>query len=219
MQFKWPGRNAIVVLATTSMLAGMTVLVSYAPTLYQLFCAATGYGGTVQRANAATAPAKAMDRAVTVRFDANVAVGLDWDFKPEKRQITGHFGEPIQTYYTATNNSEETVVAHAVFNVTPFQAAPYFFKIECFCFTDEKLKPGESARMPLVLYVDEQMATDPTTASLESVTLSYTFYKQENPSPEQIAKARDLAEGSKEKDAALKGNLGAAIYANDAPRG
>ena len=219
MQFKWPGRNAIVVLATTSMLAGMTVLVSYAPTLYQLFCAATGYNGTVQRANAATAPQTPLDRSVTVRFDANVAAGLDWDFKPAQREITGHFGEPIQTYYIATNNSKDTVVAHAVFNVTPYQAAPYFFKIECFCFTDEKLKPGESAKMPLVLYVDDAMAKDPTTASLESVTLSYTFYKKENPSPDQIAKARDLAEGSKEKDAALKQDLGAATYANDAPRG
>ncbi len=218
MQFRWPGRNARVVLGTTTMLAVMIGLVSYSPTLYQMFCAATGYGGTVQRANAATAPATPMDKAVTVRFDANVAAGLDWDFQPEKRQITGKYGEPIQTYYTATNNSDETVVAHAVFNVTPYQAAPYFFKIECFCFTDEKLKPGESAKMPLVLYIDDAMAKDPTTAAIESVTLSYTFYKQDDPSPEQIANARDLAEGSKETDAALKQDLAAATYANDAPR-
>ena len=218
MQFRGPGRNATVVLGTTTMLAVMIGLVSYSPTLYQLFCAATGYNGTVQRANAATAPATALDQPVTVRFDANVAAGLDWDFKPEKAQITGRYGEPIQTYYTATNRSNETIVAHAVFNVTPYQAAPYFFKIECFCFTDEKLRPGESAKMPLVLYIDDQMAKDPTTAAIESVTLSYTFYKQDDPSPEQIANARDLAEGSKEKDAALKKDIGAATYANDAPR-
>ncbi|WAP71459.1 cytochrome c oxidase assembly protein [Jiella pelagia] len=213
-----PGKNGAVIFGTTTVVAVMIGLVSYSPTLYQLFCAATGYGGTVQRANAATAPAKMIDRSVTVRFDANVAAGLDWDFAPERRQITGKFGEPIQTYYTATNNSDKTVVAHAVFNVTPYQAAPYFFKIECFCFTDEKLKPGESAKMPLVLYVDGQMAKDPTTASLNSVTLSYTFYKQVNPSAETIANARDLGEGSREKAAELSENFEATTYANDAPR-
>ena len=77
-----------------------------------------------------------------MRFDANVGAGLDWEFRPEKREITTHYGEPTQTYYYAKNNSDQTIVAHALFNVTPYQAAPYFFKIQCFCFTDEKLKPG-----------------------------------------------------------------------------
>ncbi|MCB8837847.1 cytochrome c oxidase assembly protein [Aurantimonas sp. VKM B-3413] len=213
------GRNAVVVGALSCVLAVMITLVSYAPTLYQLFCAATGYNGTVQRANAATAPKEASKKTVTVRFDANVAPGLDWEFRPEKPEIVTHYGEPTKTYYYAKNNSEHTIVAHALFNVTPYQAAPYFFKIECFCFTDEKLKPGESAKMPLVLFVDDQMAKDPTTASLESVTLSYTFFEQENPTPEQIAAARDLGTGSAQKDAELKKDLGKAAYANDAPRG
>ncbi|MEX6504907.1 cytochrome c oxidase assembly protein [Jiella sp. M17.18] len=215
-----PGRNAVVVGCLSCVLAGMITLVSYAPTLYQLFCAATGYNGTVQRTNAAQVPKAVSKRTIKVRFDANVAAGLPWEFRPEKPEIVTHYGEPTKTYYYAKNNSDQTIVAHALFNVTPYQAAPYFFKIQCFCFTDEKLKPGESAKMPLVLFVDDQMAKDPTTTSLESVTLSYTFYKEDNPSAARLAAARDLGAGSKQKDAELSDeNLGQAGFANDAPRG
>lgn len=197
-------------------LAGMTGLVSYAPTLYRLFCQATGYGGTVRRAEAVELPA-ASDQTITVHFDANVHPGLDWEFRPEQLQVKTHYSQPTKVYYYAKNNTNHTVVARAVFNVTPYQAAPYFFKIECFCFTEERLEPGESARMPLVFYVDEQMMEDKDTKALHSVTLSYTFFKQDNLTPEQVKAARDLGSGSKALDDSLQKD-GVASFDNDAPR-
>jgi cytochrome c oxidase assembly protein subunit 11 len=204
------------VLGVLIILMGMTGLVSYAPTLYRLFCQATGYGGTVRRAEAVEIPA-ASDQTVTVRFDANVHPGLNWEFRPEQLQVTTHYGQPTKAYYYAKNNTDKTIVARAVFNVTPYQAAPYFFKIECFCFTEERLAPGESARMPLVFYVDEQMMKDKDTKDLHNVTLSYTFFKQDNLTPEQVKAARDLGSGSKALDASLR-KSGAEDFDNDAPR-
>lgn len=204
------------VLGAVVILAGMTGLVSYAPTLYRLFCQATGYGGTVRRAEAVEIPT-ASDQTVTVRFDANVHPGLDWEFRPEQLKVETHYGQPTKVYYYAKNNTDETVVARAVFNVTPYQAAPYFFKIECFCFTEERLAPGESARMPLVFYVDEQMLKDKDTKDLHNVTLSYTFFKQDNLTPEQVKAARDLGGGSRALDENLE-EEGAKGFDNDAPR-
>ena len=200
-----------------ALMAVTTTGVIYSPTLYRMFCAVTGYGGTVQRATAPTRAQAGTADNVTVYFDANVAPGLPWEFRPEQRKVEARFGEPAQVYYYAKNNSDDTVVGRATFNVTPFVTAPYFFKIECFCFTEEKLGPGESARMPLVLYIDEQMLKNPETAGLREITLSYTFYKQSNLSPEKIKSARDLKAGSKAIDAKLK-QLGTAEFDNDAPR-
>lgn len=210
-------KNIRVVAALSVVLAFMTGLVAYSPTLYRLFCDLTGYGGTVQRADAATAPVSTSNEIVTVRFDANVGSGLPWEFRPEQREVKARFGEPVKAYYYAKNLSAETVVGRAVFNVTPYQTAPYFFKIECFCFTNEKLGPGESARMPLVLYIDEQMLKDEDTDGFREVTLSYTFYKQEDLAPEEIDSARDLKAGSQFLDAELETG-GPAGFDNDAPR-
>ncbi|HDZ74539.1 MAG TPA: cytochrome c oxidase assembly protein [Aurantimonas coralicida] len=210
-------RNTRVVAALSVIVASMTSLVAYSPTLYQLFCQVTGYGGTVQRADAATRPVSTLNEVVTVRFDANVGAGLDWEFRPEQREVRARFGEPVKAYYYAKNLSDETLVGRAVFNVTPYQAAPFFFKIECFCFTNEKLGPGESARMPLVLYVDEQMLKDDDTNGLREVTLSYTFYKQEDLAPEEVESARNLKAGSQSLDAALE-TSSTAEFDNDAPR-
>ena len=126
-----------------ALMAVTTTGVIYSPTLYRMFCAVTGYGGTVQRATAPTPAQAATADKVTMYFDANVAPGLPWEFRPEQRKVEARFGEPTQVYYYAKNNSNDTVVARATFNVTPFVAALYFFKIECFCFTEEKLGPGE----------------------------------------------------------------------------
>lgn len=204
------------VIGVLVVLVGMFGLVSYAPTLYRLFCQATGYGGTIQRAEVVEASG-ASDQTVTVHFDANVHPGLDWEFRPEQLQVTTHFGEPTKVYYYAKNNTDETVVARAVFNVTPYQVAPYFFKIQCFCFTEERLEPGESARMPLVFYVDEQMLKDKNTKDLHNVTLSYTFFKQDNLTPEQVQAARDLGAGSEALDNSLQEG-GVEGFDNDAPR-
>lgn len=203
--------------AAIGVIGVMTGLVAYSPTLYRLFCAVTGYGGTVQRAEATSLDKTGSGGEVTVRFDANVSQGLDWTFEPEQRSVTTHYNEPTKVYYRAINNSNETVVARATFNITPYAAAPYFFKIECFCFTEERLGPGESARMPLVLYVDEEMQKDEIAGTYDEITLSYTFFEQEGLSEEDIAAARDLGEGSEKIDARLRAE-GSARFDNDAPR-
>lgn len=208
-------KNARVVAAAGALVAVMVGLVAYSPTLYRMFCSLTGYGGTVQRAPP-PAPAT-VDNIVTVHFDANVAPGLAWEFRPEQSKVDVHFNEPTRVYYYAKNNSDRTVVARAAFNITPYRAAPYFFKIECFCFTDERLGPGQSARMPLVLYVDEQMLNDMDTEMIHNITLSYTFFEQKDLTPQQISAARDLKAGSDALDTKLK-KKDATEFANDAPR-
>lgn len=212
-------------LPVAAMLMVMTGLVVYAPTLYTMFCNLTGYGGTVQRAAepdtpqivSAEEPDTAPPREIRVLFDANVAPGLPWTFRPEQRSVTVKLGDSARAYYVAENNSDETVVARATFNVTPYKAAPYFFKIECFCFTEERLGPGESARMPLELFVDEHMAADKNLDDVHEMTLSYTFFRQTGLSEEEIAAARDLAGESKRLDQDL--GAGSEIeFENDAPR-
>ncbi len=203
-----------------ALLALTTTGVIYSPTLYRLFCAATGYGGTVRVAAVGAAAAEAATTAeaetVEVSFDANVGGSLNWEFRPEQRQVTAEIGKPTTIYYYAKNLSDRPVVAHAVFNVTPFQVAPYFFKIQCFCFTDEKLEPGQSARMPVLFYLDKHLLQDKQALALRRVTLSYTFYKQ-GEEPARLAAARDLATGSEEEASAIAQG-GAADFANDAPR-
>src|SRR3546814_876668 len=153
-----------------TLMALMSGLVVYSPTLYRMFCDLTGFGGTVQRAAAPQPARAATNETVTVFFDANVAPDLPWEFRPEQRKVEARFGEPTRVNYYARNNSDATVVARATFNVTPYKAAPYFFKIECFCFTEEKLGPGESAQMPLVLYVDEQILKDPNAKEVDRMS-------------------------------------------------
>jgi cytochrome c oxidase assembly protein subunit 11 len=208
----------IAVGSAIAVLAVMTGLVSYSPTLYRMFCAYTGYGGTTQRADAT----KALDDPgiadeITVRFDANVAPGLDWEFKPAQRSVSTHFGKPTQIYYVARNNTKDTVVAQATFNVTPDWVAPYFFKVQCFCFTSEKLAPGESAKMPVVFYVDADMLKDKLARPIKEVTLSYTFFKIDDPEPADLARTRDLTKGSRDEDETLK-TAPTAAFDNDAPR-
>lgn len=199
--------------------AVMVTLVVYSPTLYRMFCAVTGVGGTVRQisvpnktagasangtnGNSTGEAAAIADDMVEVYFDANVAKGLPWEFYPEERMVKAKLGEPVKVYYYAKNNSDETIVARAVFNVTPYKSAQYFFKIECFCFTNEKLAPGESARMPLVLYIDDQIHKDPNTAEVKDITLSYTFYRQSDLTEQEISDARELKSGSDQKEAEL----------------
>ncbi len=215
MQDKRPNHTWVLVLAGT-LIGIATTAVIYSPTLYQMFCNLTGYGGTVQRAAQPQAAAKS-DRTVTVKFDANTASNLPWEFRPEQAEVTTHIGEPTKVYYYAKNNSDETQVARATFNVTPYQTASYFFKIQCFCFTNEKLKPGESARMPLVFYVDEQMLKDDDARGIKQITLSYTFFKQSDLSDDEVAQARNLKTGSESTEKRLQ-TAKTVGFENDAPR-
>jgi len=134
-----------------------------------------------------------------------------------QRKVVTHFGEPTKIYYYAKNNSDQTVVARATYNVTPYSAATYFFKIQCFCFTNEKLAPGQSVKMPVVLYVDDQLTKDPNTREVNNITLSYTFYRQDDSSAQVRTSARDLKAGSEALDETLK-DTKKADFENDAPR-
>jgi cytochrome c oxidase assembly protein Cox11 len=172
-------RNLLVLIPLLCAIAGMGVLVSYSVTLYRLFCEATGYGGATQRVVADTA--KESTRTVTVNFDAQVAAGLPWEFKPLQQQVTLRLGEEKLVFFYAKNLGNKPLIAHATFNVTPDKAGPYFNKIQCFCFSDERLAPGEDAKMPVDFYVDPAMAQNTNASDLSNITLSYTFFPAAQP--------------------------------------
>jgi cytochrome c oxidase assembly protein subunit 11 len=143
--------------------------------LYRIFCQATGFNGTTQRAKAA-APGPVAGKQVSVRFDANVSPSLPWRFAPERNTQIVTIGEREMAVFKAKNLSARTITGSAAFNVSPPQAGKYFTKIQCFCFTQQVLKPGEEARMPVIFYVDPRFLKDPDTSGITEITLSYTFY-------------------------------------------
>ncbi|HEX8480295.1 MAG TPA: cytochrome c oxidase assembly protein [Allosphingosinicella sp.] len=142
--------------------------------LYRLFCQVTGIDGTTQRAEAAPGPVAGKE--VAVRFDANISPALPWRFSPEKAREIVTIGEREMAFYTARNLSARPVKGTATFNVTPVQAGKYFSKIQCFCFTEQVLKPGEAVRMPVIFFVDPAILRDPDAKGISEITLSYTFY-------------------------------------------
>ena len=141
--------------------------------LYRMFCQATGLNGTTQRGQAA--PGGIGDK-VVVRFDANSNPALGWEFKPERASETVDIGARDMAFFTAKNVSGRPVTGTATFNVTPSQAGKYFTKIQCFCFTEQTLQPGEKVRMPVIFFVDPKILKDPDAADIQTITLSYTFY-------------------------------------------
>ena len=146
--------------------------------LYRIFCQVTGFGGTTQVALAAPG---AVAGEIGVRFDANMAPGMPWKFEPAQNTIRIAPGARTIVHYEATNLVSRPTTGRAIFNVTPSQAGQYFSKIECFCFTEQTLKPGETVKMPVIFYVDPKVRTDPDTSFIDEITLSYTFYPVENP--------------------------------------
>lgn len=174
-----PRKNLRVAVIAAGVAAGMVGLSYAAVPLYRLFCQVTGFGGTTQRAEAA--PAQASDRLVSVRFDANTSHSLRWAFHAVQTSMTVKVGEQNMAYYKATNTSDQPLTGSAVFNVTPVQAGAYFNKIQCFCFTEQTLKPGESIEMPVSFFVDPDMLDDPDAAGIKEITLSYTFYPVDKP--------------------------------------
>ena len=160
--------------------------------LYQMFCQVTGFGGTTQRA--AAAPPTALDRRVTVRFDANTAGGLTWTFQPDIPTLDVRIGEETLAFYRAKNTSQQPLTGTATFNVAPEAAGRYFNKIECFCFTEQTLKPGEAVEMPVSFFVDPDIVNDSDARHISQITLSYTFYpvseKQAATKPKQVGKEK-----------------------------
>jgi cytochrome c oxidase assembly protein subunit 11 len=144
--------------------------------LYEIFCEYTGFDGTTQRVSEGQANTKATGKLLNVRFDANVSPTMPWRFAPEKPVARIAVGARNMAFYTAENLSDQPVKGTATFNVTPSQAGQYFTKIQCFCFTEQVLKPGERVRMPVIYYVDPRLLDDPDARDISEITLSYTFY-------------------------------------------
>ena len=172
-------RHMRVVFPLLVMVGLMTSIVVYSPELYNMFCLATGYGGTTQRAEVNSG--QVLDQEIVVRFDALVAKELNWDFRPVQKSMKVRIGETVVAKYRAKNLSRDELVGMANYNVTPEIAGSYFNKIECFCFTEQRLKPGEDVEMPVSFYVDPEIVKDKSGRWLEEITLSYVFYKKKQP--------------------------------------
>ncbi|MFZ2103618.1 MAG: cytochrome c oxidase assembly protein [Oricola sp.] len=177
--------NTLVAVVLAGVFVGMIGMAYASVPLYKLFCQVTGYGGTTQRAEAPTGVI--LDKTVTVRFDANTN-GIGWEFRPDRRSVTIRIGEAKQISYRARNLTSDTVTGTATFNVTPERAGAYFNKIECFCFTEQTLQPGEEVEMPVVFFIDPDIAKDPDMKDFDTLTLSYTFFPVDDPKP--VAQSR-----------------------------
>ncbi|MFZ5676792.1 MAG: cytochrome c oxidase assembly protein [Pseudomonadota bacterium] len=173
-------KNRRVALISVAVVVGMVGLAYASVPLYRLFCQVTGFGGTTQRAEAA--PEKTVDRRMTILFDANTAGSLPWTFEPVQRSLDVKVGEENFAYYRATNNADHAITGSAVFNVTPDTTGAYFNKIECFCFTQQTLQPGQSVEMPVSFFIDPAIVDDRGLDKINTITLSYTFYPSDEPS-------------------------------------
>ena len=186
-------RKGLVALSLAGLVAGMVGLSFAAVPLYRIFCQTTGYGGVPQQAEAA--PGTVLDRTITVRFDANVDRKLPWTFEPVQRVMDVKIGESNLAFFRATNNTDEPVTGSAGFNVAPGIAGRYFTKIECFCFTKQRLAAGESIEMPVTFFVDPKIVDDESAKNISEITLSYTFYRNDDQS-DVVAAGRELKSGS-----------------------
>ena len=173
--------NRVVAAVCVAFFGGMIGMAYAAVPLYKMFCQATGYGGTTQRVEQYSD--KVLDRTITVRFDTNISGGIPWDFAPVKRDITMKIGETVEAKFRVTNLFDRTASGRATFNVQPELAGPYFNKVECFCFTDTTLKPGETLDMPVVFYVDPAIVDVPELRDIRTITLSYTFFPIDGEKP------------------------------------
>jgi cytochrome c oxidase assembly protein subunit 11 len=179
-------------LLLAGVVAGMVGLSFAAVPLYSLFCQVTGYGGTTQVAE--QVPEEALERTIKVRFNADINPGLPWRFQPEQREVEVKIGEPALIFYSAHNLSARETHGTAVFNVTPLKAGEYFQKVDCFCFTEQKLNPGERVDMGVSFYIDPSLVDDASMDSVETITLSYTFFKDLENMPEDEEKAVSQAQ-------------------------
>jgi cytochrome c oxidase assembly protein subunit 11 len=168
-------RNLNLLMILVGVAAGMTGLAYASVPLYRLFCEVTGFEGTPQRA--AAAPTEISDRLVRVTFTADVAGGLSWRFQPMQRSLELKVGENKLAYYVAENLESKPVTGRATFNVSPDLFGQYFTKIECFCFKEQTLQPGERVEMPVSFFIDPAMLNDPRLKNLNDITLSYTFFR------------------------------------------
>jgi len=186
-------RDFAVAAACGAFVAVMVGAAYAAVPFYTWFCRTTGFGGTPVVAQGG--PVKVLDRKVTVRFDANVASGLPWKFEPEQVSIDVRIGEVVTVYYRAVNDSARETVGQATYNVTPSTVGGYFAKINCFCFTEQRLKPYERRDMPVVFYVDPALVADSEQDDLNTITLSYTMYPVQQPAKPVVENTRPAGPG------------------------
>jgi cytochrome c oxidase assembly protein subunit 11 len=186
-----PARRGLTRDALVASICGFVVVLmvgaSYAAVpFYNWFCRTTGFNGTTQVAEAGPTAAP-LARKIAVRFDSNVSGGLPWKFEPEKTEIEVHIGEVTTVYYTVTNESARTTTGQAAYNVAPLTVGSYFEKINCFCFTEQTMKPGEKREMAVVFYVDPAIVNDRDSDTLNTITLSYTFYPVRDQATQPVA--------------------------------
>ena len=188
------GRDAVVA-SICGFVVVLMVGASYAAVpFYNWFCRVTGFNGTTQVATSAPTSGP-LARKIAVRFDANVGAGLPWKFEPEQTEIEIPIGQVATVFYTVTNQSARTTAGQAAYNVAPLTVGAYFQKINCFCFTEQTMAPGEKRQMPVVFYVDPALAADSENDGLNTITLSYTFYPVRDP----VAKPVAAGEGDRRK--------------------
>ena len=174
-------KNRRIMVTLVVVVVGMIGLSYAAVPLYRIFCQVTGFGGTTQVADAPSGVIT--DRVMTVRFDANIN-GIPWRFQPVQQAVETRVGESMLVYYRAQNSSGQPVTGTATFNVTPMKAGQYFNKIECFCFTEQRLEPGQAIDMPVTFFIDPAIEQDRSLNDVKTITLSYTFFPVEDPEDE-----------------------------------
>ncbi len=186
-------KNGITAVLLFSVAFGMVGLAFASVPLYRLFCQVTGFGGTP---NIISAPVAAVpsEKTITIRLDANVNPALPWLFRPERTEITVRAGEPALAFYKAVNLSDGPITGTASYNVTPYKAGKYFSKIDCFCFTEQRLEAGEEVTMGVQFIVSPEIFTDPNTKDVTAITLSYTFFRNLDGGGEKAKQAKAPAE-------------------------
>jgi cytochrome c oxidase assembly protein subunit 11 len=195
---KMPSQNAgdrrhrRVALCCAALVVVMVGAAFAAVPLYRLFCAATGFAGTPQRV--ARASDGTIDKTITIRFDANVTPGMPWRVEPVESTLEVKVGDNVLAFYRATNLSDRALTGMASFNVTPEPAGGFFNKVQCFCFTEQRLEPGQSVEMPVSFFIDPQIVKDRDGRSIALIVLSYTFYPVD-PKPSLAGKATDGSAG------------------------
>ena len=184
-------RNGLIVGSCVAFVVGMVGMAYAAVPLYDMFCKVTGYNGTTKRVEQASDTI--LDKTIRVTFDANTSGDLPWRFTPVVREITPKIGETVQVTFKAKNLASVPTTGQAVFNVTPMQGGAYFNKVQCFCFTETTLQPGEELEMPVVFFVDPEIVNAPETRDIGTLTLSYTFYARQPSKPVAALKVGEEA--------------------------
>lgn len=179
-------RNTRTLLQLVGVVVVMGALSWAAVPFYSWFCKVTGYGGTTMTAE--SAPDVVLEEKIRVRFDANIDPDMGWTFRPMQREVVLNIGENGLAFYEAVNNTDEPITGTASYNVAPDLAGYYFSKIECFCFTEQTLQPGERVEMPVSFFVDPELVNDRDAGRIRDITLSYTFHRTDKPArPAQAA--------------------------------